>query len=64
MVTCLLHTRTLQTEATPKAAGGERSFLDDIKKVRYLIFWFLARFFGVICVTRTEPLIGYTWRRL
>ena len=37
LVTPPLHTRTLQTEAAPKAAGGERSFLDDIKKVRYLI---------------------------
>jgi hypothetical protein len=26
--------RALQTEVAPKAAGGERSFLDDIKKVR------------------------------
>lgn len=30
-------TRVLQTEVAPKAAGGERSFLDDIKKVCLLI---------------------------
>ncbi len=30
-------TRVLQTEVAPKAAGGERSFLDDIKKVCRLI---------------------------
>jgi hypothetical protein len=30
-------TRILQTEVAPKAAGGERSFLDDIKKVCRLV---------------------------